>query len=82
MYGKMAGKDKIFPVFYYLAFVQHTKHSVSHPLSLLFNLIKLPAQFLYFVVIREQEQATFRGLHGNARADLGRERSRNAAFLY
>ncbi len=41
-----------------------------HHLDRLFNLIKLPAQFLYFVAIREQDQATFRDLHGNARADL------------
>lgn len=27
-------------------------------------------QFLYFVVIRKQDQAAFRDLHGNARADL------------
>ena len=57
-------------LFYYLTFVQHTKHPVPHPLNCLFNLIKLPAQFLYFVVIREQDQAPFRDLHGNARADL------------
>ena len=46
------------------------KHPVTHPLNSLFNVIKFPAQFLYFVVIREQDQATFRDLHGNARADL------------
>ncbi|HDX4196936.1 TPA: hypothetical protein ROG18_004177, partial [Escherichia coli] len=45
-------------------------HPVTHPLNSLFNVIKFPAQFLYFVVIREQDQATFRDLHGNARADL------------
>lgn len=27
-------------------------------------------QFLYFVVIRKQDLAAFRDLHGNARADL------------
>ncbi|HGE9221860.1 TPA: hypothetical protein ACGBK0_004316, partial [Escherichia coli] len=53
-----------------LTLVQHTKHPVTHPLNSLFNLIQFPAQFLYFVVIRKQDQATFRDLHGNASADL------------
>ena len=55
---------------FYLFLVQHTKHPVTHPLNSLFNVIKFPAQFLYFVVIRKQDQTTFRDLHGNARADL------------
>ena len=60
----------IFRLFIFLTLIQHTKHPVTHSLNSLFNLIKLPPQFLYFVVIREQDQATFRDLHGNARADL------------
>lgn len=58
------------PAFYYLTLVQHTKHPVPHPLNHLFYLIKFLAQFLHLIVIREQDQAAFRDLHGNARADL------------
>ena len=67
---KNAGRLMIFRLFIFLTLIQHTKHPVTHPLNSLFNVIKFPAQFLYFVVIREQDQATFRDLHGNARADL------------
>lgn len=67
---KVGNKIKSSRLFYYLIIVQHTQHPVPHPLNRLFNLIKFPAQFLYFVVIRKQDQAAFRDLHGNARADL------------
>lgn len=63
MYGKMAGKDKIFPAFYYLAFVQHTKHPVPHPLNHLFNLIKFLPQFLHLVTVSDDGQAPLRNLH-------------------
>ena len=68
--ARWPGKIRSSRLFYYLAFVQHTKYPVPHPLNSLFNLIKFLPQFLYSVVIRKQDQATFRDLHGNARADL------------
>ena len=47
-------RNQLFPAFYYLTLVQHTKHSVLNPLNRLFSLIKLLAQFLHLIIIRHQ----------------------------
>ena len=61
---------KIFPAFYYLTLVQHTKHPVPHPLNHLFNLIKFLPQFLCLVTISDDGQAPLRNLHRHAAPGL------------
>lgn len=48
--------------------------------TILFNLIKLLTQFLHLVVIRKQDQTTFRDLHGNARSGIKSRLGQLAAF--
>ncbi|EJU7756474.1 hypothetical protein RIV76_001692 [Salmonella enterica] len=40
----------------FLCFFQYAEYPIPHSFNYLINLIKFPAQFLYFVVIRKQDR--------------------------
>lgn len=58
--------QKAFPVFYYSIWFSTLNNRLFNPLNYLFYLIKFFPQFLHFVIVGDDDQASLRDLHGHA----------------